>query len=60
MASGDDERKKKGRWWRKRDAATDVAEGAAEGALEGCFGCNIIPLIALTLAAGVPLLLWSM
>jgi len=60
MADGDGERKKKRRWWRKRDAATDVAEGAAEGVLEGCFGCNFIPVIALALVAGIPVLLGSL
>jgi hypothetical protein len=54
---------------RKRDAAAEAAESGSEAALEaggegiealadGC-GCDISLVVALTLLAGVPLLLWS-
>ncbi len=56
---GRDKRRKN----RKRDAAAEAAsEGAdtgLEAAAEGCLGCDIHLVVALTLIAGVPLLLWS-
>jgi hypothetical protein len=39
------------------DTATDAGEGAFEAVGEGCFGCDLV--IALTLVAGLPLLLWA-
>jgi hypothetical protein len=54
-----DREKRKKRWWRTRDAAADAAGSGGEAALGGC-GCDISLLIALTLVAGVPLLLWSL
>ena len=60
MASEDDDerrRRRRDRRWNAAEAATD-AEGV-EAIAEGCLGCDLSLLIALTLLAGVPLLLWS-
>jgi hypothetical protein len=40
------------------EAASEAGEGAVEAVADGC-GCDINLLIALTLFAGVPLLLWA-
>ena len=63
---GRDRKKRKN----KREAAAEAAEGCSEFATdgagdgveavaEGCLGCDLPLLIALTLLAGIPLLLWS-
>lgn len=47
---------------RKRGKGSSGASGALESAgnvAEGCTGCGIDLVIALTVIAGVPLLLWS-
>ena len=53
------DRRKKRSWWRRSgDGAGEAAEFGIEAAAEGC-GCDINLMIALTLIAGIPLLLWA-
>jgi hypothetical protein len=62
VADEDDDERRRRRQDRRRNAAeagADVAEGGVETVAEGCLGCDLSLLIALTLVAGVQLLLWS-
>jgi len=62
VADRDDaeEKRKKERRRDARDTAADVAGDGLEAAGEGCLGCDLHFVIALTLVAGVPLLIWSL